>query len=93
MSDISLDDYISEFDRKICYLHLYDVSATGGHYPPGSGDVPEKDWLLLLRWMQDTEFQGPVVFEVHPLPECDDQSAIDTVIGSRNYLETLSNTL
>ena len=93
MSDISLDDYISEFDRKICYLHLYDVSATGGHYPPGSGDVPEKDWLLLLRWMQDTEFQGPVVFEVHPLPECDGQSAIGTVIGSRNYLETLSNTL
>mgnify|MGYP001323568353 CR=1 FL=1 len=90
MSAISLGDYIRAFDREICYLHLYDVSATGGHYPPGSGNVPEEDWILLLRWMQDAEFQGPAVFEVLPLPEHDDQSALDAVIEGRDYLEKLN---
>jgi len=92
-SAISLNDYIRAFNRQICYLHLYDVSTTGGHYTPGSGDVPEEDWLSLLRWMRDTEFQGPTVFEVHPPPEREGQSAIDAVIEGRNYLEKLNTRL
>ena len=89
-SAVTLADYIRAFDMQICYLHLYDVSATGDHYIPGSGDVPEEDWLLLLRWMRETEFKGPAVFEVRPLPEHDDQSALDAVIEGRDYLEKLN---
>ena len=65
-SAMSLGDYICTFDRQIYYLQLYDVSATGGYYTPGSGNVLEEDWLLLLLWMRDTEFQGQAGLEVHP---------------------------
>ena len=92
-SSNSLEDYIRAFDKQICYLHLYDVSANEGHYAPGSGDIPEDDWLFLLRWMRDTEFEGPAVFEIRPLPEDEGQSAINTVIEGRNYLETLNSRL
>ena len=92
-SSNSLEDYIRVFDKQICYLHLYDVSANEGHYTPGSGDIPEDDWLFLLRWMRDTEFEGPAVFEIRPLPEDEGQSAINTVIEGRNYLETLNTAL
>ena len=93
LSSNSLEDYIRAFDKQICYIHLYDVSANEGHYTPGSGDIPEDDWLFLLRWMRDTEFEGPAVFEIRPLPEDEGQSAINTVIEGRNYLETLNTAL
>ena len=89
----SLEDFISTFSEKICYLHLYDISGDEGHYAPGSGKIPEDDWLFLLRWMRDTEFEGPVVFEIRPLPENEDQSAINTVIDARKYLENLNSNI
>lgn len=88
-SDRSLNDYIKALGERIGYLHLYDVNAEGVHYTPGTGDVPEKEWGLLLRWMRDSEFQGPTVFEIRPPPKPEGQTPLDTVIEARNYFETL----
>ena len=89
-SDRSLNDYIQAFGERIRYLHLYDATAEAGHYTPCTGDMPEEDWLLLLRWMRDCEFQGPAVFEVRPPPGRAGQSALDAVVEARDYLETLA---
>ena len=89
-SDKSLTDYIQAFGERIHYLHLYDATAGGGHYTPGVGDLPEEDWLLLFRWMRDSEFRGPAVFEVRPHPRRGGQAALDAVVEARDYLETLA---
>jgi len=93
VSDKRLGDYLDTFSERICYLHLYDSTAQGGHLTPGTGDIPEEDWKLLLRWMRDVEFQGPAVFEVRPPPWKAGQTALDAVIEAREYLERLAANL
>ncbi len=89
-SDSSLSDYIDAFGDRICYLHLYDDSSEGGHYTPGTGDIPEEDWMLLLRWIRHTQFRGPAVFEIHPPPQKVGQTALEAVVEARDYMEELA---
>lgn len=89
-SDRSLSDYIDAFSDRICYLHLYDYNAEGGHYTPGTGEIPGEDWMLLLRWMRHAQFRGPVAFEIHPPPQKVGQTAVETVVEARDYMEDLA---
>ena len=72
--DRTFSDYISNFGDRITHLHLQDVymvpgtlkAAGDSHRSPGDCQIPRDEWLSLLDWIENTNFDGFAVLEVRP---------------------------
>lgn len=89
----TIGEYLDAFSDRISYLHLYDSTTEISHLTPGSGDVPQEDWLCLLAYLKESGYGGPAAFEIHP-PSCkSEQTALEAVIEAREFLDGLLSTV
>ena len=70
-----MQDYLEVMKERLVHLHLQDIcppslqgipSANPDHYTPGPGGIPVAEWRLLWRTLEEIDFQGIAVFEIHP---------------------------
>lgn len=76
--------------ERICYLHLYENVGDVSHLPPGSGGIPEADWIYLVRGLKEMNFQGPAVLEIRPPHwETYPKDPVETALQAKRYLDHL----
>jgi sugar phosphate isomerase/epimerase len=90
-SEYSLPEFVEAVKDRICFLHLYDTRGAegGGHYTPGTGDIPREDWLYLLEVLREIDFRGPAVLEIKPPPEKAGQTPLETAQEAREFFAGL----
>ncbi len=85
----SLQEFLQMAASRIQFLHLYDQRGEIGHLTPGCGEIPAEDWGYLVRYLRESDFDGPAVLEIRPPPEKAHQSPIEAALEARGFLEGL----
>ena len=68
--------------QDICPPDLRKVpGAWQDHYVPGRGGIPPEDWELLCSTLEEINFRGIAVFEIHPL------AVLEEVFRARRFFD------
>ena len=94
-SGYSLREFVEAVKERICFLHLYATRGAegGGHFTPGSGDIPTEDWLYLLAVLRQIDFRGPAALEIKPPPEKAGQTPLEAALEARDFFRALDRQL
>jgi sugar phosphate isomerase/epimerase len=78
LTDEPMSAFLDALKDRIIHLHIQEILSgpekmllnEGGiiidHYTPGTGGIPEEDWLLLFETLKGVNYQGMAVFEIQP---------------------------
>ncbi len=58
--------FVDSLKEDICHLHLQDTLGEIDHYVPGTGIIPESDWMYLFEALEEVGFEGAGVLEIRP---------------------------
>ena len=84
--------FLDACKHRLIHLHLQDLcaprmrslrSAWDDHYTSGTGGIPAEDWQLLWATLEDIDFHGTAVFEIHP------PSPLETAFQARESLDCM----
>lgn len=89
-SSHSLQEFIDATVDRICFLHLYDSRENTGHLTPGTGTIPKEEWLYMLDALEDADFHGLAILEIHPPPEKAGQTPIEAAVEARGFFDRLA---
>jgi len=71
----TMKEYLDVLKGRLVHLHLQDImtpveegtpGAIRDHYTPGTGAIPIEDWRLLMNTLEEIDFEGMAVHEIHP---------------------------
>ena len=78
LTQYSMQEFLTALKHKIAHLHIQEVlsepekTLVGNygiiydHYIPGTGGIAASDWQKLISALQEIDFSGTAVFEIHP---------------------------
>lgn len=93
--DESMAQFLEILKGNISHLHIQEILSEPekvlleeeniiiDHYTPGTGGIPNQDWLLLSEMLIDIEYQGMAVFEIQP------RNPLQTALLGKNFMDAL----
>ena len=87
-----MQQFLDACKHRLIHLHLQDLchpsmrslrSAWDDHYTSGTGGIPVEDWQLLWSTLQEINFHGTAVYEIHP------PSPLETAFQAKESLDRL----
>lgn len=73
--DRTIGDFLDALKDRLIHLHIQDTlsepekalpNAFGDHYILGTGGIPGEHWQDLARTLNEIDFDGIAVYEIHP---------------------------
>lgn len=89
----TMRQYLDAFKDRLIHLHLQNVRPPSlhhlpgdfhDHYIPSPEGIPAEDWQLLYATLEEIDFHGMAVVEIHP------PSPVEMAFQTRAYLESVA---
>jgi sugar phosphate isomerase/epimerase len=91
-----MTEFLSTLKNRLIHLHIQDILPkiednlphTGkDHFIPGTGDIPTKDWQLIMKTLKEINYDGIAVFEIQP------RNTLQTAFLGKNFIQKLIDAL